>query len=360
MTTQVIDRDHPILGFSHTWATKIAERIRHLHVLALSVGTHQLPDNVTLWSLGRERGMPRWQRLLRYQRIVMPLLLGKQVDGIFVQQTEINVILTAPYAIARRIPIVLFKGHSKSLRPSLRLANWLITQAITSTEAGYPIRTTKKLVIGQGIDTNFFQPSPAPRLGNTYRIVSVGRLSPIKRYEAQIEAARILVNRGRRDLTFHVYGGWEYPGYEEYLGKLRAFVGRYGLGRIFHFEGHVPFTRIPEVYQSADLVVHTCDNESLDKAVLEAMACAVPVVTSIQSYRSVLGSHADLMVFRPGDATALADRIEALLALSPEERRAIGLKLREIVIRNHSVDRFADKLVTLFENLLGWRTGGHQ
>jgi len=29
------------------------------------------------------------------------------------------------------------------------------------------------------------------------------------------------------------------------------------------------------------------------------------------------------------------------------------------VVRDHSVDRFADKLVALFENLLGWHTGGH-
>lgn len=354
MTTQVIDQDHPILGFSHTWATKIAQRIAHLHILTSYVGRHSLPPNVTLWSLGKEEGAGRLQRLLRHQRIGASLILGGRVDGIFVQQTEEHVLGLAPYALVRRLPIVLFKGHGRSLRFRLRIATLLVSKALTSAEVAFPLRTRKKLVIGQGIDTEIFQPGPegGGRGGTGFRIVSVGRLSPIKAYEVQIDAARLLVSeRGRRQFRLHIYGGWEYPGYREYLEGLRTQVAQSGLTDVVHFEGSVLFGEIPRVYQHADLVIHSSRTLSLDKTVLEAMACAIPVVAPNDPYATILGPYADDLTYPADDAAALANQMNALLSRAPAERHALGLALRGIIVRDHSVEHFADKLVALFGSL---------
>ncbi len=351
MTSQAIDQDHPILGFSHTWAAKLAGLVERLHVVTLHLGKHDLPPNVTVTSLGGERGRGKLAKLIAFHRAVAPLALGRKIDGIFVQQTEINAILAAPYAKLLRIPLVLFKGHSRSLRPSLRVANALIDRALTSAPAAYPIDTPKKVVTGQGIDVDTFVPlRGGPKRGaGPKRIISVGRLSPIKRYEVQIEAANILVNeRGRKDFTLHIYGGPDPP---SHAAELTALIKNHGLEETVFLEGPMDFRRMPEVYRGAHALLHTCDTESLDKAVLEAMACGVPAITSIQSYGPVMGASADILVCRPGDLTGLAAKLEAVLALSPTEHRALGGALRDTVVRDHSVDRLVAQVVEVIQEL---------
>lgn len=350
MTTQVIDPDHPILGFSHTWASKLAERVEKLYIVALSVGKHSLPENVKVYSLGREHGVNKIGKFFLFQRYVAPLILGRKVDGVFVQQTEINAILAAPYAKLMGTPIIIFKAHSKSLRTSLKIANILIDRALTSTEVAYPLDTPKKMVTGQGIDTDFFSPSPDKKENNPRRVIAVGRLSPIKNYELQIEAINILVNqRGRKNISYHIYGA---PDPESYEKKMFEMVREYGITGYVHFEGATDFRNMPEIYKSCDVLIHSCDTESLDKVVLEAMACSKLAITSIQSYRSELKEYSDLLISRPNDAVDLADKIEGILSLPKNEYDKLGNNLRGIVIRHHNIDHFADQVVGVFKNLV--------
>ena len=58
--------------------------------------------------------------------------------------------------------------------------------------------------------------------------------------------------------------------------------------------------------------------------------------------------HAHLAAFPTGDAAALRDRLRALLALPPEERRALGLVARAAVERNWSWSRVAERLLQGF------------
>ena len=87
---------------------------------------------------------------------------------------------------------------------------------------------------------------------------------------------------------------------------------------------------------------------SLDKVVLEAMAAARPVVScneaALQMFAE-LGEEAERLSFEPGNATQLADRIEALLVMSDEEREAMGTRLRGIVERDHEVEALMARLV---------------
>ncbi|MCD5381655.1 MAG: hypothetical protein LR008_03730, partial [Candidatus Pacebacteria bacterium] len=52
--TQVLDTEHPILGFFHRWVEEFAKHCEQVHVICLQEGRHDLPDNVTVHSLGKE------------------------------------------------------------------------------------------------------------------------------------------------------------------------------------------------------------------------------------------------------------------------------------------------------------------
>ena len=58
-----------------------------------------------------------------------------------------------------------------------------------------------------------------------------------------------------------------------------------------------------------------------------------------------LGPDAELLGFEPGNAAQLAERIEALLALTQAERDALGARLRAIAARDHEVDALMRRLV---------------
>jgi hypothetical protein len=75
MTTQKVDLDDDILGFTHTWVNKLAEMVERLCVLALAVGSHSLRDNVELFATGKERGDGRLERLVNFDRVVPSLYL---------------------------------------------------------------------------------------------------------------------------------------------------------------------------------------------------------------------------------------------------------------------------------------------
>ncbi|MGH2756831.1 MAG: glycosyltransferase family 4 protein [Actinomycetota bacterium] len=354
-TTQVVDPEHPLLGFSHSWISGLAQLVDTVDVIALSASGYDLPSNVTVRSLGKETGAPRWLRFLRYQWLAVTLVLRKKVDVVFVQQTEINVLLLAPYALVQRIPIVIFKAHSQSLRPSLKVATKVVKKAVTSTATAFPIDTPKKLVIGQGIDVaRFTLPTGGHLQEGRMRIVSVGRLSPIKRYDLQIEAARLLAEtHGRDSFSFHVYGSWDYPGYKEHLNELRGLIARFGLEDVFHFEGAVSFSEIPSIYHSADLVLHTCESLSLDKAVLEAMASGVPVVAPFEPYGPLLGPFAEQLSLAALDAGVIAGKLGTLLELDPDRVTEMGEGLREVIVRDHSVEHLTRRLVEVFQEVTG-------
>jgi len=75
---------------------------------------------------------------------------------------------------------------------------------------------------------------------------------------------------------------------------------------------------------------------------------ARPVVTCNEAALPLfaeLGAQAEMLGFEPGSATQLADRIEALLALTQAERDVIGARLRAIAARDHEVDALMRRLV---------------
>jgi len=60
--TQLIDPEHPVLGFVVPQIRKLAERIDHLTVIANEVRTEPSSLPVELVSLGKERGRGRIRR----------------------------------------------------------------------------------------------------------------------------------------------------------------------------------------------------------------------------------------------------------------------------------------------------------
>jgi glycosyltransferase involved in cell wall biosynthesis len=345
MITQKVDLDDDLLGFTHTWVNKLAERVGKLYVLALAVGRHSLRDNVELFSMGKERGNSRLERLVNFNRVVGRLVLTRKVDLVFIHMCPRYAILAAPYAKLMRVPMVMWFTH-RSVNNELRIAHWLVDKVVTASKESFRLKSDKVVITGHGIDTDRFKPLDVRREGNTKVILSVGRISPIKDYETLIKAAGILIKeKGFRNLKFLIVGSIGTEAQRGYFEILQRMVANYGLGAYVEFTGAVPHRDIVAYYQNCDLFVNLSHTGSVDKAVLEAMACGKVPLTSNEAFKAILRDHQSELIFEKRHAVGLIDRIVNILAMDDGSRFDLGQEMRKTVMRSHNIDGLTEQLV---------------
>jgi glycosyltransferase involved in cell wall biosynthesis len=351
MITQKVDRDDDVLGYVHGWIERLAARLEHLHVLGLWVGPYALPANVTVYSMGKEKGASRAARLARLAQVAGGLASRRQVDLVFAHQCPRYALLAAPFSKLFGLPLVMFYAH-KSVDLELRLAHRLVDRVATSVPTGFMLPSDKVTTVGQGIELELFQPDFAAEEEAT--VVAVGRLSPIKDYETLIRSADILRRQYRLErLKLLIVGGTTGERDSQYSAHLRRVVGQLQLEGRVEFVGPVPHEEVSRYLHRATVTVNLCPTGAVDKAALEGMACGKPTVVCNRGFAPLFGAHAPYLLFDRGDPASLAERLAALLKMPVEQRRAMGLDLRAAVVAQHGVEGLADNLVRLFHDAVG-------
>lgn len=158
--------------------------------------------------------------------------------------------------------------------------------AVTGDLRKYHSRQTwlperKFRVIHNGVDTNQFSPRPdlagaiRSKLGisqSRFVIGSVGRLVPIKDHGTLLQAAELLVQRGKDVHVLIVGAGPELPRLQERVATST------------HLDGRVTFAgasdRVSEMLNAMDLFVLTSICEGMSNTILEAMASGLPAVVT--------------------------------------------------------------------------------
>ena len=343
------DADDDILGFTTDWINAIARHFEHVHVITMDMGTLAVAPNVTVQSVGKERGWSEPRRVLEFYRLLYAAVRRKSVDACFAHMMPHFVILGGPVLRLRGIPITLWYAH-KSVTSILRVATLFADRVLTSTPAGFRLPTAKLRVIGQGIDTRRFAPVAQPTHGSEFNILHVGRLSPIKQIETLIDtAAQLIRNKPGTHIVVTLAGGVGTAADHVYERQLRDQAQALGIADHVRFLGSVPFPQVRQLYVSADCMVNPSVEGALDKTVLEAMSCGLPIVTSNASYKRVVGEDLDYWVVGRSDPVALAERISRLIEMPVGERRALGARFRAIVERDHDLVNLAARIAAEIE-----------
>jgi glycosyltransferase involved in cell wall biosynthesis len=356
MITRRVDREDARTGFVHTWIERLAAHpaVERVHVICLERGEYDLPDNVTVASMGKERGYGRLMRLAAFQRAMPPAV--HDADVIFAHMSPRYALVAAPWALRYGLPLVLWYTH-RHVGLELRLAHLLASRVVTASPESFTLPSHKVAVVGHGIDMAAFRPAE-PGTGSLGRLVAaIGRLSPIKGYDTLIEAAALLVNRpGCEDVRFAIAGGGtdEHPAYAD---SLRALVRERGLETRVAFLGAVPHDEIPDIYRDAALTVNLCPTGGLDKVVIESLASGVPALVHNRTFLPILGDAARQLFVPELDPALVADRLAALLALTAEERAALGRRLAARVRAGYSLSVLVERLVAVFAEVIAAHEG---
>ena len=107
---------------------------------------------------------------------------------------------------------------------------------------------------------------------------------------------------------------------------------------IIEFVGSIPNKDIAEFYQSGDLFVNFSDTGSLDKAVLEAMACGLQILTSNEAFKDIV----PIENFVAKNSEKVAQKI-IYLAKNWENNH-----LQEYVEQNHDLKELINKIISFY------------
>jgi len=342
--TQKVDVNNDVLGFFHSWLEKFAEQADKVYVVCLFAGEYNLPENVKVYSLGKEKGFSKIRQFFRLEKFLFKRL--PEVNGIFCHMCPIYLILSFPLAKIFKKKLVLWYVH-RSVNFKLKLAEKLADNIFTASKESCQLKSKKVEILGHGIDTDFFRPGYNLNTTNKiFKILFVGRISPIKDLKTLIKAADILINQKKIPaLEFDIVGQPLSNFDKEYFEEVKELVQEKNLNKYVNFLGSIPHKDILKFYQESDIFVNLCPTGGMDKAVLEAMACNTLVLVANQTFRNLLGNLARNLIFEKGNSEDLAQKI--YLLINDSDQQESKEHLREIVLREHDLKNLIKK-VTLF------------
>lgn len=199
-------------------------------------------------------------------------------------------------------------------------------------------------VIPNGVDVDAFAPCRDKAAAKTALgfppdrplILSVGNIKAIKGHRVLVDAAR-LYQSGESPVTVIVGADYQVAGSR--LAQMAQSRGVRLVGRQLD---------VRSWYDAADVFVLPSLFEGLSNALLEAMACGLPVVaTDVGGNPDVVRSGANGLLVPAGDHAALGLAIRALMA-DAERRAVFGAAARETAVRSFNLDLAAARTAAAY------------
>ncbi|MBA4173313.1 MAG: glycosyl transferase [Hyphomicrobium sp.] len=259
--------------------------------------------------------------------------------------------------------------NSVMARSDIVIANSDYTAQSIRTRYGAPDNRIR--IVYRGVDLTRFDPATvsAERIAGLRAkwqipedvrvILHMARVTPLKGQSVVIEAARRLKVKGRLEKAVVVFAG-DAQGRTGYVEALQAQIAEGGLAQNIKLVGHVD--DVPAAFAMAyvGLLVST-EPEGFGRSSVEAQAMRCPVIlTRIGALPETLiaepltpAAPSTGWLLPPGDASALADAIDAALALTEAERSAIGARARNFVTRRFTTRELQRQTLAVYDELVG-------
>jgi len=334
------DADDAVLGFTTQWINALAAHYDAVDVLTMHAGRLAVASNVRVASAGRERGIPLPFRLLRFYGILILWLIQHRYTACFAHMQPLFAAMAGPLLTLRGVPLTTWYTHRQRTR-QLEAALFMSRRVVTAVPDSFPIATPKLRVTGHGIDMAVYTPPLSP--SHERLIVQVARLTAIKNQAVLLRAAASL------DAQIVLVGDVPDGFAADYERDLKALVPTLNMQERVIFTGAQTPEQVRGWYHRAQVAVNFSPPGLFDKAALEGMACGVPTLVSNPAFDPLLDGDERLRADWPLDEAQITNKLQALLALSDEERQALGTRLRAQVAAQHSLEALITRLVSILE-----------
>ena len=236
----------------------------------------------------------------------------------------------------------LFIVHTERSRRTLRIEN---------------VAKERVAFVDPGVDEKAFRPGKTNRAqfgleDDEFVILFVGWLLPRKGIDFLILALReLLQDPALQRYRFRLLAIGDDPGRE----RVEQLVARVGLQDRVTLAGAVPYELMPAAYCASNLFVLPSIampewQEQFGMALLEAMACGVPVVSTYSGAIPEMVGDAGVLC-QPNDFVALYESVKNLV-LNAACAQELGAAGRARVLERFTLGQYAATLSDLYENLM--------
>ncbi len=269
--------------------------------------------------------------------------------------TRLGCWLAVPVAVTMRGSEVRYLEHraiGARVARALRDATWVfaVSASLARVAADVGVEPAKIEVVRNGVDRDVFRPrdrrEARAKLGLPARadvLISVGGLVERKGIHRVLEVLPAL-RRTNPTIHYLVAGG---PGPEgDWRARLEAIVAEKGLEDCVTFLGEVEHGQLSWPLSASDVFVLPTTNEGCPNAVLEAMSCGLPIVTTRVGGNPEIVTDASLgTLIVPRDRSALEVAVAAALGRRWDRDRIIAHASA------HSWDRCSARIADRFDSI---------
>ena len=181
---------------------------------------------------------------------------------------------------------------------------------------------------------------------NNNKLLSIGRISPVKNIEILIEAVNILLEKDF-NFSLNIYGDVLKKD-KKYFKKIKKLAINLTENKKIIFNSPIANFQTPKIYNKYNLFINLTTSGSFDKTILEAMACKSLVLVCNKSLGDNFPKN---FLFKENNAKDLADKIIKIFSLSNEELKSYSNKFRQYVVDNHSLKLLSNKIKINLKNL---------
>lgn len=332
--TQKVDSADPVLGFFHRWLEEFAKHVESVEVICLYEGGSDLPANVKIHSLGKEKGGGRLLYIWRFYKYAWSL--RRDYDTVLVHMNPEYVLLGGAFWKMSGKKVGLWYMH-KSTGIILRTAEKLVEVIFSATKESFRLPSSKLILTGHGIDTQAFCHQETDK---KFDLITVGRITRSKNLEFLLEVLDSLLSQGL-DINLAIVGEPQTKEEILYKKELVKIIEDKKIAKRVFFLGSIPNQALPATLSAAKIFVHAATNGSLDKAVLEALLVGLPVVSSAEGVGSI-----PLQQWKVENQSDFIAVVKELLASGDANDH--GANLKKHVEQNHSLQKLIPKIVENF------------
>lgn len=228
----------------------------------------------------------------------------------------------------------------------LALSNAMKRGILESTN----LSSQKVEVVPNAVDADLFYPEDVERSNS---ILYVGRITAEKGIDILVRAMPYILKE-IHDAQLILVGakkwGLERGGFAE---KLLQLIRKLNIEPRVIFTGAIPLSELRRAYSQALVAcLPAVWQEPFGLVLLEAMSCETPVVgTCVGGIPEVISESLGGLLVKPYDVKALAQAIIQIMSDSHFARK-LGRKGRKAVIEKYSFDRAAQKVYSIYEDIL--------
>ncbi len=323
--TQKVNQDDDVLGFFHGWIKEFATHCDSILVVCLQQGSFDLPENVKVKSLGKEKNVSKFAYIRNFYKYIWKE--KNEYDTVFVHMNPEYVVLGGLLWRLMKKRVSLWYVH-RQVNIKLRIASMFAHDIFTAAKESFRLKSKKLHIVGHGIDTELFRCREKKKNQDLTKIISVGRITKIKNLDTLIHAAAKLKNLTKQKFSIDIIGSPTSDEDKEYFSYLQKEIRDKKVKDVIHFVGSVSHKEIVDIYCQSDFSVNLTPTGGIDKAVLESMSCGVPALVSNRAFESILGEYAGNLLFSFQDSSDLAKKMDHLIGSSAD---SLSSQLRTIV-----------------------------